>query len=99
MWLVFARSPRPDAVLFPGRRLLAVLDALAWPLLGFAAVTAIPGNTGVVGLVAKGLLVFGAMLRCARALACNERYRFTTLRWGMPIAALLVLGAVMKLVA
>ena len=33
MWLLVAREPRPDAPDWPGRRLLAAVDAVAWPLL------------------------------------------------------------------
>ena len=33
MWLLVAREPRPDAPDWPGRRLLAAVDAVIWPLM------------------------------------------------------------------
>ena len=32
MWLVLTRAPLPDAPHWPGRRLLALVDAVAWPV-------------------------------------------------------------------
>jgi hypothetical protein len=38
-----------------------------------------------------------SLSRLHRALWVNHRYRFTTWRWGRALAALLLVGAVMKL--
>ncbi len=39
MWFVFARAPLPDAPYWPGRRLLALVDAIAWPVAWIALAT------------------------------------------------------------
>jgi hypothetical protein len=63
------------------------------------AISVIPYNTGVLGILAKAVLVLVALRRCQRALFRNERYRFSTLRWGVPILALVALGELMKVLA
>ena len=98
MWFVFAKPPRSDVAYFPGRRLLAVIDAIAWPLAGLLAIPTIPYNTGVMGAVAKALLLLGAAYRCYVAASRNERYRFTTVRWGLLVLGLLVVGGLLKAV-
>ena len=60
MWLLYARAPVPDAPHWPGRRLLALLDAGAWPGLIAALVSNSPLQTGVVGSL--------ALVLCALAL-------------------------------
>jgi hypothetical protein len=42
--------------------------------------------------------VLAGARRCARAVWRNERYRFTTWRWGLPLATLLALGVTLKIV-
>jgi hypothetical protein len=37
--------------------------------------------------------------RCQRAVFRNERYRFSTLRWGVPILTFVALGELMKVLA
>jgi len=78
MWILFARAPRPDAALWPGRRWLALMDGLAWPSLVLWVIAAGPIG-GVVRVVAVSLTIGFAILRAHRALFLNERYRFTTL--------------------
>ena len=51
---------------------------------------------GVVGPVVVALLMLLALQRSSRALFRNGRYRFTTWRWGIPVVALLAVGALMK---
>ena len=97
MWILIARPPRPDATSWPGRRLLAALDAVAWPALIAATFTLAPISTGVVGPTFVGILVLIAMARLQQALWRNERYWFTTWRWGKVMVALLVVGVVLKL--
>lgn len=99
MWLLYARAPAPDAPDWPGRRLLALLDAAAWPGLIAALVSHSPLQTGVVGSLALALCALFAIRRCVRALWHNERYQFTTWRFGLPLSALLAIGAAVKLVA
>ena len=99
MWMLVARTPRPDASYWPGRRWLAALDAVGWPAAWTLAVAHAPMPTGVVGMVVIAWAAWGALGRLHRALWNNQRYRFTTWRWGRVVAALLVLGFAMKLSA
>jgi len=99
MWLLVARSPHPDADYWPGRRLLAVIDAVCWPAAWTLVVAFAPTPTGVVGIVAVAWAAWSALGRLYQALWFNHRYRFTTWRWGRVVAALLVLGFAMKLAA
>ena len=47
MWLLVAREPRPDAPDWPGRRLLAAIDAVAWPLMWVLLIRHVPGPAGL----------------------------------------------------
>lgn len=97
MWLLYARTPRPDAPYWPGRRLLAAVDALAWPLLWVIGFSHVPRPVGVVGPVIAAVALLCAIGRLHRALWLNHRYRFTTWRWGRLAAVLLLVGVVLKL--
>ena len=57
MWLLVAREPRPDAPDWPGRRLLAAVDAVAWPLLWVLLIRQVPGPAGLVGPFVTALAV------------------------------------------
>ena len=97
MWILFTPVPRPDAPYWPGRRWLAALDAIIWPA-GWALVVAqAPMPAGIVGLVITASAALFAVNRLHRALLRNERYRFTTWRWGKVVLGLVLLGWVMKL--
>jgi len=97
MWLLYARTPRPDAPYWSGRRLLAVVDALGWPLLWVFGFSHLPRPVGVVAPLITAVALLCAIGRLHRALWLNHRYRFTTWRWGRLAAALLLVGAVMKM--
>lgn len=97
MWMLLWREPRPDVEVWPGRRLLAALDALAWPLLWILLANHLPAPAGVVAPVMIALAVFSAIGRVNRALWNNERYWFTTWRWARVFAGLMLIGLVMKL--
>ena len=99
MLILYGRPAKPDVGYFPGRRWLALLDAVAWPVAWLIAISAIPYDTGVLGIFARAVLILIALARYQRAVFRNERYRFSTLRWGVPILALLALGELMKVVA
>ena len=99
MWLLLARDPAPDVCVWPGRRWLAAADVLAWPLLFVLVVHFAPFSTGAVGPLAIALATLSAVRRFHLALWLNQRYRFTTWRWGRVTALLLVAGAVLKLLA
>ncbi len=97
MWLLVAREPRPDAPDWPGRRLLAAVDAVIWPLLWVLLVRHVPGPAGLVGVFVTALAVLLGLGRLRRALWVNHRYWFTTWRWGKVLGAMLLIGAVMKM--
>ena len=96
MWVVIRRAPRQDASYWPGRRWLALIDALAWPIGCAFAIVRAPFDTGVVGLVAMSFALFVAARRCHTALFRNERYMFTTRVLALPLAILSVVGAAAK---
>ena len=97
MWLLVAREPRPDAPYWPGRRLLAAIDAAMWPLLWVLLFTHAPKPVGLVGSFVAAVALVCALGRLHRALWLNHRYRFTTWRWGRIAAALMLMGVVLKL--
>jgi len=96
MWLLVAREPRPDAPDWPGRHLLAAVDAVVWPLLWVWVFRHAPEPVGLVGPFVTAMAVLLGLGRLHRALRVNHRYWFTTWRWGRVAAALLVVGAVLK---
>jgi hypothetical protein len=96
MWLLVAREPRPDAPGWPGRRLLAAVDAVAWPLMWVLMIRQVHGSAGLVGPVATGLAVVLVLARLHRALWRNHRYWFATWRWATVLGAMLVISTVLK---
>ena len=68
--------PRPNAPYWPGRRRLAAIDAVSWPLVCVMLVHRIPnaGNAAFMLTAAAGLW---ACLRLYRAIFNNHRYWFT----------------------
>lgn len=98
MWLLLAREPLPDAPNWPGRRLLAAIDAVAWPLLLAMVLAHMPKPGGFVGTFIAAMSLLAALARLHRAIWINHRYRFTTWRWGRVVAAVLLVGLALKLV-
>lgn len=96
MWLVLIRAPQPDAPYWPGRRLLALVDALAWPAAWIALATHWSPSAGIVGPMVMGLAVLSAVGRARRAAWQNHRYRFTTWYLARAVLGLLLLGLVLK---
>ena len=99
MWIVVSRVPRPDAAYWPGRRWLALVDALVWPISLGVLIFEVPFTTGVVGVVGILFATVIAARRSHRALLRNERYRFTTGRWVLALAGLSAIGAASRLLA
>jgi hypothetical protein len=95
--VVLPRPEHPDKAHWPGRRLLALADAVAWPLVWIWHITHAALPTGVVGPTIVSLAVLFGFRRSYIALCNNHRYRFTTWRWGKIAAGLLLIGLVMKL--
>lgn len=96
MWLLVAREPRPDAPDWPGRRMLAAVDAVVWPMLWVLLVQHAPEPVGLVGPFVTAMAVLLGLGRLHRAIWVNRRYWFTTWRWGKVMAAMLLIGAVLK---
>ena len=96
MWLLLARTPLPDVPYWPGRRLLAAIDALVWPAVWIALVLQLPTPAGIVGPMVIALATLSALGRLHRALWVNHRYHFTTWRCGRMVAGLLLIGLVLK---
>jgi hypothetical protein len=97
VWLLISREARPDFGYWPGRRVLAGLDAVAWPTAAVVVGGVSPLNPGVFGAV---LMVFAATIgarRLYRALWVNQRYQFTTWVWGKRLVVLLSTGLLLKL--
>jgi hypothetical protein len=80
MWLLVAREPRPDAPYWLGRRLLAAVDAVGWPLLWVLVFRHVPEPVGLVGPIVTALAVLLGLRRLHRALWVNHRYWFTAWR-------------------
>ena len=97
MWLLLAREPRPDAHYWPGRRLLAAVDAVMWPVMWVLLMRHVPQPVGLLGPFVTALAVLYGLGRLHRALWMNHRYWFTTWRWGKVLGAMLLLGVVLKI--
>ena len=99
MLILIPRAVRPSAAYWPGRRGLAAVDAIAWPLIWLAAITFAPFDAGIVGSFVTGISIVSALLRLHRAMWRNERYWFTTWLWGRPVVVLAVVAVAMKTAA
>lgn len=99
MWLLVAREPVPDAPQWAGRKSLAVLDAVAWPLLAVLMVFQSRVPLGVVGAVSVVAACALSVARLRRAIWLSHRYRFTTWRWGGVVLGLMLLGAIPQMLA
>lgn len=98
MIVLVQREPRPDVPYWPGRRLLAAVDAVIWPMAWVAfARFELKASAQQIYLVAVVALLFAALRLCG-AVFENQRYRFTTWWVARLIAVLLFVGVVMKLV-
>ncbi len=95
VWIT-PREPRPDAPSWRGRRLLAALDAVAWPAAGLLLLMQWPAAAGMVW---PASLVAGlwALVRLCEAVFVNHRYWFTTWACSRFGALLLLVWLVMKL--
>jgi len=97
MWMFIAREPSPDAPYWRGRRTLTLVDALLWPVIGVLLLRHAVGFATVMGSVMLWALAGLALQRMSRAWWANSRYRFTTWRLAKVMLALLVLGAILKI--
>ena len=97
MWMIFARAPPPDALVWPGRRALALVDAVAWPVAWVTFVLGLPMPLGLAGQCVLAYCGVAALRRAHRALVQNHRYHFTTWRWGRWVVLALAFGFALKL--
>jgi hypothetical protein len=96
MFVLIAREPKPDASPWPGRRLLAAVDAVAWPFCLALLFLQVPAAEPLVR-PALAVATLCAALRFCGAVFANHRYRFTTW-WCVQVGlVLLLVWAVMKL--
>ncbi|MCE4558011.1 hypothetical protein [Pelomonas cellulosilytica] len=94
--LILRRERRPDAPYWPGRRLLAAMDAVAWPLACAVLALQIPKAAGLAFLVTV-VAALCAFFRLCGAILNNQRYWFTSWRVLRLCAFLLFVGLVTKL--
>jgi hypothetical protein len=94
---IFVREVPADVAVWPGRRLLAAVDAIAWPGLWIYLTMHAPFDTGLLGTAVVALAGVLAVLRASKALLRNERYRFTVVRWGRVALGLVLIGFVLKI--
>lgn len=97
MWVIFARAPPPDAQVWPGRRVLALFDAVAWPAAWAVWLLGPSVPLGLAGQCALAWCGVAAVRRALRAVLQNHRYHFTTWRWGRWLVVVLLFGYSLKL--
>jgi len=95
MFVLIAREARPDAPGWPGRRALALVDALAWPVVWALLAWHAPMPGALIWLV-TAFAVLIAPLRAYTALFANHRYWFTTWLWARVLALLMLIAIVLK---
>jgi hypothetical protein len=69
------------------------------PVLWLVAAVCAPTGSGIVGQVAVAVARLCAVHRLHRAIWHNERYRFTTWRWGGVVLTLAFVATAMKALA
>lgn len=90
------RELRPDAPYWPGRRLLAAADAVAWPLIWIVLAHQFSKAAGLVFLVTV-VAILCAFFRLCGAIFNNQRYWFTSWWVARLFALLCFVGIVTKL--
>lgn len=99
MWILIARAPRPDAPYWRGRRTLALVDAVFWPILVATGLNHLALSAGLAGSVLMAACVLIGARRVSIAMWDVGQYRFITARIAVPLVVLLAIGAVLKLAA
>jgi hypothetical protein len=98
MWLVIERPPSPDKPDWYGRRRLAMLDAVLWPLLVVTCLLQAHALTGIVRPMAVIAALAIALIRLRTASSQTHRYGFTTWWVLRPLLVLFLLGLCLKVV-
>jgi hypothetical protein len=96
MLLLFSRRIHADSPHWPGRRLVASLDAVAWPVVGVWLIVASPVGGGLSSAVLMAVLAIVCVRRLHRALLLNHRYRCTTWTWGVQLTAVFAMSLMLK---
>ncbi|MCV2438590.1 hypothetical protein [Paucibacter sp. DJ2R-2] len=98
MWVIWVREPEPepDAAYWPGRRLLAALDAVLWPGLWMVGSRSLPPASGDLWLMVCGFAFLSLCSRLHRAVAMNGRYRFTTWLVAKLLFAMALVGCLIR---
>lgn len=96
MWIIFARAPAPDAAYWPGRRALAALDALAWPVIALVLLSQVRGQAGLLAPFACVICGINALARLRTALWKNHRYKFATWRAARVALVLFIIAVALK---
>ena len=96
VWIVVERAPAPDMPYWSGRRWLAAIDAVAWPVALGLLFSGVPGKAGLVLPMASAVLTLWGLSRFHKAVWLNHRYRFTTWRVLGIVAVLVIVGLVLK---
>ncbi|WP_046113440.1 hypothetical protein [Aquincola tertiaricarbonis] len=96
MWLLLTREPRPDARDWPGRRLLAAVDAVALPFVWVVLLRQLSQPVELVEPFVASLAILIGFGRLRRAVWMNHRYWFTTWRWGKVAAAMVLAGTLFR---
>ena len=97
MWILFMRAPSHDRPYWTGRRVLAALDALLWPVLALLLLAQVPGAAGVLRPVLSAVALLAALHRLHVAWFRNHRYRFTTAWLARALLILLLVGVMLKI--
>lgn len=97
MWVFVARASPADAPYWPGRRLLAAIDAVAWPGSACWALKSLTDKGGLVVALVSTLLILSAARRLMTAVSANHRYRFTASRLARVVVVLALVGILLKL--
>lgn len=93
MFVLVQRPPRPDALHWPGRRLLGAIDAVGWPLAWVVLVHQYPETAGLVVPVTLAAALCACFRLCG-AVFNNHRYWFTSW-WVARLFALLCFAGIM----
>lgn len=79
-----------------GRRVLAFVDAVAWPTAWATSVLGLSVSSGLASLFAVALCAVSALTLAHRAIAHNHHH-FSTWRWGHRLVFVLAIGYALEL--
>ena len=100
MLIVLPFKPQTEAAVWPGRRFLAVVDALIWPaLLAGLVIYYVPEKDIALRGVATAAFALAATSRLSRAVLRNEFYRFTSWQLAKLIFVLAWIGGCIQFFA